>query len=109
MSPFSDLDPGDADMSNEIAAQNVPSPALGPRGRPKKACTGESPTRFSGSYGSKSYWLARFDRDFPEIALLVRGGRMTANAAAIKLGLRTRAAQRKPWSSKLDIVAGMIG
>ena len=38
--------------------------------------------------GSAAYWLARLDRDRPDLATLVRNGHMSANMAAIRAGFR---------------------
>jgi hypothetical protein len=39
-------------------------------------------------YGTRAYWLARLDRDRPDLARLVRAGEISANMAAIKAGFR---------------------
>jgi hypothetical protein len=44
--------------------------------------------RKAPSYGTVAYWLARLDRDRPDLATLVRAGTMSANAAAIRAGFR---------------------
>jgi len=96
-------------MSDENPAQNAPFPALGPRGRPKKPCEGASSARFSGKYGCRDYWGARLTRDFPEIAARVHAGVLSVNAAVIAVGLRKRTPRKKKLSTKLDVVAAMIG
>ena len=96
-------------MPDEIAAQNAPLPVLRARGHPKKAWDEGATPRFTGAYGTRAYWVARFRRDFPEVALLVEGGRMSANAAAIQLGWIKRRRRRKPRGTKFDAIAAMIG
>ena len=39
-------------------------------------------------YGTAEHWLARLDRDRPDLAERVRGGDLSANAAAIEAGFR---------------------
>jgi hypothetical protein len=39
-------------------------------------------------YGTAAYWLARLERDRPDLASLVRAGEMSTNMAAIKAGFR---------------------
>jgi hypothetical protein len=39
-------------------------------------------------YGTAAYWLARLERDRPDLARLVRAGEISANMAAIKAGFR---------------------
>ena len=39
-------------------------------------------------YGTRTYWMERLDRDRPELAKLVRAGRLSANAAAVRAGFR---------------------
>lgn len=51
---------------------------------PRKA--GRKATR--PKYGTVAYWLARLDRDRPDLAKLVRAGRISANLAAIRAGWR---------------------
>ncbi len=46
----------------------------------------------SGQYGtSREYTLRRLRRDRPELAEMVIGGKLSANAAAIEAGFRKRA------------------
>jgi hypothetical protein len=96
-------------MTDEITTEDRAIPVLRRRGRPNKACADGPVTRFPGGYGTRDYWAARFRRDYPEVALLVDGGKITAHNAATQLGLIKRRTRRKKRNAKLDAVAAMIG
>lgn len=72
----------------------IPGGQAGP-GRGKK--TADNISRFS--HGTQaSYTLARLERDRPELAVRVRAGELSANAAAIEAGFRI-----KTFSVPLDV------
>jgi len=97
------------DILDRMAAPDGISSTLRRPGRPKNPCDGATVTRFSGSYGSRDYWLARLIRDERiELANAVRTGTLSANRAALLAGFRKRP-KRKRRSSKLDLVQAMIG
>jgi hypothetical protein len=54
-------------------------PTCKPRRKPQAA---------SHKHGTRAYWLARLDRDRPDLARLVRAGTISANMAAIRAGWR---------------------
>jgi hypothetical protein len=56
---------------------------------------------FKASRNDRAYILARLDRDWPDLADLVRVKKLTANSAAIKVGIR-----RKP--SALDRILKLV-
>jgi hypothetical protein len=39
-------------------------------------------------HGTADHWLARLDRDYPDLAARVRAKELSANAAAIEAGFR---------------------
>jgi hypothetical protein len=96
-------------MTDNISEQDRAVPVLRRRGRPKKACADDPVTRFSGGYGTRDYWIARFRRDYPQVALLVESGRISANTAAKQLGLIKHRVRRKPRDRKFDALEAMIG
>jgi hypothetical protein len=96
------------DILDRMAAPDGIFSTLRRPGRPKNPCDGAPVTRFSGSYGSRDYWLARLIRDERiELAAAVRAGTMTANAAAILAGFRKRTTRKK--RSSLAAVEALIG
>lgn len=82
-----------------ISHDEAQARVLAKRGRPKKeeekACT----TRFK--FGTKEHWIARLKRDgFADLAARVEGGKLSANAAALQVGYRTKsplAILRRAW------------
>jgi hypothetical protein len=96
--------------SDEISAENGAFPILRARGRPRKHGQQNDASRFLKpyQYNTKAHWIARLDRNHPDLARLVRAGTLTANAAAVQAGFRRRA-QRKALRAKLAAVEALIG
>jgi hypothetical protein len=61
-----------------------------------------------GEKNTKTHWMARLDRDRPDLAAHVRAGTMSAHAAAVAAGFR-RSGWREERSAKLDVVRALIG
>jgi hypothetical protein len=62
-------------------------PAPEPRKGVRKV-QGTRKGRARPNYGTAAYWLARLDRDGPDLAKLVRAGALSANGAVIRAGFR---------------------
>ena len=96
-------------LEEALAAAND-APCVSPTQRPSSALTTAAPVvvlgkqggdRRSGAvrgqpcatrlkYGTAAHWLARLDRDRPDLAQRVRAKEISANAAAIEAGFRKR-------------------
>jgi hypothetical protein len=93
----------------EKPAPDGPFLPLRRRGRPRKGGDFGANSTFlkPGEKNTKAHWMARLDRDRPDLAARVRAGAMTANAAAVEAGFRKRTRRKK--SSSLGVVETMIG
>lgn len=82
-----ELNPSEEPVPLETAVK------LGRHGRPTKEereNKGGMSTLMPEDKNTRTHWLARLDRDRPDLAGLVRAGGLSANSAAIRAGFRRK-------------------